>query len=181
MTLSEGYNGLTAHAAGLAVEAYFDPGRYDRELRLIWNRNWVYVCRGTEVAGARAYRSFELGDQSVLLVRGEDGVLRGFHNTCRHRAGQLVRDVQNTSQSFIREMERAADASPEATPYVAPPYVAPHYPPLADVSVAAPVYTETPIPAPHELVTKEAALGPHPGAAAAAAHDGHLHSGEPAP
>jgi sec-independent protein translocase protein TatB len=25
------------------------------------------------------------------------------------RAGQVVRDVQNTSQSFIREMERAAD------------------------------------------------------------------------
>jgi sec-independent protein translocase protein TatB len=27
------------------------------------------------------------------------------------RAGQVVRDVQNTSQSFIREMERAADES----------------------------------------------------------------------
>ncbi|GAC1305874.1 MAG: hypothetical protein NVSMB19_17630 [Vulcanimicrobiaceae bacterium] len=27
------------------------------------------------------------------------------------RAGQAIRDVQNTSQSFIREMERAADAS----------------------------------------------------------------------
>jgi sec-independent protein translocase protein TatB len=25
------------------------------------------------------------------------------------RAGQVVRDVQNTSQSFIREMEKAAD------------------------------------------------------------------------
>jgi hypothetical protein len=37
------------------------------------------------------------------------------------RAGQVMRDVQNTSQSFIREMERAADDTP---PYVPPVYEA---------------------------------------------------------
>ena len=69
------------------------------------------------------------------------------------KVGILVRDVQNTSQSFIREMERAADdrsygtgdisrahliedplAPPPSTPYEAPPYEAhsyepPHYEP----------------------------------------------------
>jgi sec-independent protein translocase protein TatA len=37
------------------------------------------------------------------------------------KAGQVIRDVQNTSQSFIREMERAADDTP---PYVPPVYEA---------------------------------------------------------
>ncbi len=47
------------------------------------------------------------------------------------KAGQAIRDVQNTSQSFIREMERAADVA-DHVPYapetstdhepVAPPY-----------------------------------------------------------
>jgi sec-independent protein translocase protein TatA len=37
------------------------------------------------------------------------------------KAGQVIRDVQNTSQSFIREMERAADDTP---PYVPPKYEA---------------------------------------------------------
>ncbi len=40
------------------------------------------------------------------------------------KAGQVIRDVQNTSQSFIREMERAADDTP---PYIPPPYEAPAY------------------------------------------------------
>ncbi len=40
------------------------------------------------------------------------------------RAGQVVRDVQNTSQTFIREMERAADEAEireHAEPVVTPP------------------------------------------------------------
>jgi sec-independent protein translocase protein TatA len=65
------------------------------------------------------------------------------------KAGMLIRDVQNTSQSFIREMERAADGytPPNYTPpeyntgevsgtaasydyahdYTAPEYTPPHY------------------------------------------------------
>jgi Sec-independent protein translocase protein TatA len=47
----------------------------------------------------------------ALLVFGEDklpGIMR--------QAGRVMREVQNTSQSFIREMERAADVNEPAPP-----------------------------------------------------------------
>jgi sec-independent protein translocase protein TatB len=57
------------------------------------------------------------------------------------KAGNVMRDIQNTSQSFIREMERAADLQDEAAvakssevtpydpvPYEAQPYEAPGEP-----------------------------------------------------
>jgi Rieske 2Fe-2S family protein len=87
-----GYNGLTEHTEGLAAEAYFDPRHYDRELRRIWYRNWVYVGRSSDVARARAFQTFELGDQKIFLVRDDEGVLQGFHNTCRHRGAALCRE-----------------------------------------------------------------------------------------
>jgi len=37
------------------------------------------------------------------------------------RAGQVVREVQNTSQSFIREMERAADEAERAVDHFSEP------------------------------------------------------------
>ncbi len=38
------------------------------------------------------------------------------------KAGKVMREVQNTSQSFVREMERAADIAEAApTPPVTPP------------------------------------------------------------
>jgi glycine betaine catabolism A len=87
-----GYNGLTEHTEGLPADAYFDPRQYERELQRIWYRNWVYVGRSAELGAARAFRTFELGDQRILLVRDDEGVLQGFHNTCRHRGAALCRE-----------------------------------------------------------------------------------------
>src|SRR5579884_1198459 len=58
----------------------------------------------------------------ALLVFGEQklpGIMR--------QAGRVMRDVQNTSQSFIREMERAADLN-EPAPHVDPPHAEPAAP-----------------------------------------------------
>jgi Rieske 2Fe-2S family protein len=94
-----GYNGLTELTEGLPAEAYFDPRHYERELQRIWYRNWIYVCRSSELAARRAFRTFEVGDQKILLVRGDDGVLEGFHNTCRHRGALLCRETEGVLKS----------------------------------------------------------------------------------
>jgi Rieske 2Fe-2S family protein len=87
-----GFNGLTEHTEGLPAEAYFDPRHYERELRGIWYRNWIYVGRSQELPGPRSFRTFEVGTQKVLLVRDEQGTVRAFHNTCRHRGAALCRE-----------------------------------------------------------------------------------------
>ena len=89
---AEAYNGLQQLTPGLPADAYFDARRYELELQRIWYRHWIYVGRSSEVGAPRAFRTFELGDQRLLLVRDEGGVLRGFHNTCRHRGAALCRD-----------------------------------------------------------------------------------------
>lgn len=52
----------------------------------------------------------------ALLVFGEQklpGIMR--------QAGRVMREVQNTSQSFVREMERAADVNEAPRPEPEPP------------------------------------------------------------
>ena len=94
-----GYNGLTELTEGLPAEAYFDPRQYARELQRIWYRNWVYVCLSSEIAERRTFRTFEIGDQKIIVVRGDDGTLKGFHNTCRHRGALLCRESRGTLRS----------------------------------------------------------------------------------
>jgi Rieske 2Fe-2S family protein len=93
------YNGLTELAQGLTADAYFDPRHFERELQRIWFRNWIYVGRSSEVASNRAFRTFEIGDQRILLVRDDSGELRAFHNTCRHRGAQLCRESEGILRS----------------------------------------------------------------------------------
>jgi Rieske 2Fe-2S family protein len=89
-----GYAGLTSPVETLPSAYYFDAAHYQRELTQIWYRNWIYVCRSSDVAGPRSFRTFQLGEQSVLVVRGEDQVARAFHNTCRHRGAALCRNSE---------------------------------------------------------------------------------------
>jgi Rieske 2Fe-2S family protein len=87
-----GYTGLTQLTEGLPAEAYFDPLRYERELQRIWYRNWIYIGRSSELAAKRAFQTFQIGDQKILVLRDDAGRLQAFHNTCRHRGAELCRE-----------------------------------------------------------------------------------------
>jgi glycine betaine catabolism A len=99
MNVQTRYNGLTTLKPGLSADAYYDPHRFQVEMRRIWQRNWVYVGRSSEVANSRSFTTFKLADQNVLLVRDDQGTLRGFHNTCRHRGAQLCTETHGTLRS----------------------------------------------------------------------------------
>ena len=75
----------------LPSHVYFDPAHYQLELEAIWYRTGIYLCRAASLEGPRSYRTFDLGSQQILLLRDEAGILRAFHNTCRHRGSRLCR------------------------------------------------------------------------------------------
>ena len=85
-------NGLKRLERTLPSSWYFDPVQHARELERIWYRHWVYLCRAETVAEVQSYRTFTIGSQPLLVVRGEGGVLRAFYNTCRHRGATLCRE-----------------------------------------------------------------------------------------
>jgi choline monooxygenase len=70
---------------------YVDPEHHAREMADVFGRAWQHVCRADEVAEEGAYATAEVAGEPLVFVRGRDGVLRGFHNVCRHRAGAVVR------------------------------------------------------------------------------------------
>lgn len=83
------YHGLRQIEGTLPASAYLDGGEYQRDLEAIWYRRWIMVCRAADIAEPLAFKVFTVGTQEVLVVRDETGVLRAFHNTCRHRGSQL--------------------------------------------------------------------------------------------
>ena len=95
----EGYSGLTRVEPSLPTHFYLDAEHYEKELRRIWYRNWIYVCRASELDGPRAFRVFDLGSQQILILRGGDGQLKAFHNTCRHRGSVLVQECEGRLRS----------------------------------------------------------------------------------
>ncbi len=94
-----GYVGLTTAVDSLPASFYFDPAHHQLEMTRIWYRNWIYVCRSSDIGAPRTFRTLEVGDQSILVVRGEDRLARAFHNTCRHRGAALCRTSEGRFSS----------------------------------------------------------------------------------
>ncbi len=71
---------------------YTDAQFAMRESRAVFHRNWQILGRTEQVAQPGDYFTTHLVGEPVLVIRGEDGVLRGFFNVCRHRAAPILNE-----------------------------------------------------------------------------------------
>ena len=76
----------------LAAALYSDPTVYEAERKAIFAKSWQLLAHDSQLAAPGDYVAATFAGYPVLAVRGDDGVIRAFHNVCRHRAGPLVKD-----------------------------------------------------------------------------------------
>lgn len=77
-------------ARTLPARCYVDPDFVALERAAVFGASWQLVAHAEQVRGAGDYAVGEVGGVPVLVVRGDEGVLRALHNVCRHRAGPLA-------------------------------------------------------------------------------------------
>ena len=69
---------------------YTSPAIADIEREQVFARSWQFVGRADQVALPGDFLTAEISGEPLIVVRGEDGVLRGFFNVCRHRAAAIL-------------------------------------------------------------------------------------------
>lgn len=74
----------------LGREFYVDGELFAREREIIFARSWILLGRDDQWNAARAFCATEIGGQPIVVLRGDDHRLRGFHNVCRHRGATLL-------------------------------------------------------------------------------------------
>jgi phenylpropionate dioxygenase-like ring-hydroxylating dioxygenase large terminal subunit len=61
-----------------------------RELDRMWSRTWQMACHVTQVPAVGDHVLYEIGDDSLVVVRSTPDEIRALHNSCLHR-GNLLR------------------------------------------------------------------------------------------
>lgn len=97
----ETHLGLKKMELGLPARWYYDQAQYSYEMTNIWEKGWIYVCHESALPDPLTYRTFEIGDQNIVIVRGSDGALRAFHNACPHRGSILCKERQGKLKSKL--------------------------------------------------------------------------------
>ena len=91
-------------ALTLPGEAYGSPEVFAWEQAHLFEGSWTCVGRTADLdlASPGDQVALQVGRQSFLLVRGDDMVVRVFHNVCRHRGHELLGVGEHRNQRGIR-------------------------------------------------------------------------------
>lgn len=86
----------------LSADLYTSEDIYRRELETLWANTWLLVGRESDLEKPGDYFLFEMEalSLSVVVIKGSDGRIRGFHNVCAHRGARLCHRKQGTIKAL---------------------------------------------------------------------------------
>jgi len=86
----------------LPGRAYTDDSVFAREQERIFEAMWNCVARADDLPAPGAFRTVQIGRESILLTRARDRSIHAFFNVCRHRGARLCTEASGTLQRAIR-------------------------------------------------------------------------------
>lgn len=88
-------------SAALPGYLYSDPAVLEREKQRIFYASWQVVAHESELPNPGDYACVTIVDQSLFVLRGNDGAVRAFFNVCQHRAHELLQGKGNVKSVIV--------------------------------------------------------------------------------
>ncbi len=86
----------------LPADAFLSVDIFTREQQQIFLNRWLCLARADEFSKPGDFRVRQIGSESVIVVRGNDGQIRAHLNLCRHRGTRLCEMEQGTFANTIQ-------------------------------------------------------------------------------
>jgi choline monooxygenase len=84
-------------ASTIPADWYVDPRFHHLDREHVLARSWQLVGHASQLPQPGSMFCLAVAGEPILLVRGDDGQVRGFFNVCRHRGGPLALQDGNVS------------------------------------------------------------------------------------
>ena len=90
MNVTDWPSGWNFDPHGIGVARYTDPAFMRLEYERLWSRVWQVAARLDEIPEVGDYTTYEIGDQSLVVVRVDESTIKAYHNVCPHRGTALA-------------------------------------------------------------------------------------------
>lgn len=84
---------------GLARESYISENILSQEWSKVFLKNWSFAGTVNDVINNGDYMCVLHGKNSLVIIRDHQGILKAFHNICRHRGTVLLKGKGNISET----------------------------------------------------------------------------------
>jgi phenylpropionate dioxygenase-like ring-hydroxylating dioxygenase large terminal subunit len=87
---------------GLPAWTYHSQAMLDLEIQGLFRTHWQIAGHVSDLPQPGDFLTFDVADDRALIVRGEDGLVRGFHNLCRHRGSRVTAEERgHCKRAFV--------------------------------------------------------------------------------
>ena len=83
----------------ITSDRYFSKDFMQKEWDNMWTKVWLIAGREIQIKEPGDYIVHDLITESVIIVRQDDGSIKGFYNSCAHRGQRLV-NFDSSQDSF---------------------------------------------------------------------------------
>ena len=95
----------------LPGNTYVDEDIFRKEQERIFEQMWFCAVRSEDLAKPGAYKTVQIGRESVIVTRNRKGAIRAYYNICRHRGVEPV-----ILGPFLAKVDKAYGALPAQRP-----------------------------------------------------------------
>ncbi len=85
----------------LPATRYYDPGQFKLEVDQIFKRVPLMLAASSELAKPGDYKTMTAVGMPILLIRGQDSVVRAFINSCSHRGTNVAVEPYGNTKRFM--------------------------------------------------------------------------------
>jgi len=79
-------------------DVYSDPDVFQDEREKLFNKIWRLACHESELSKPGDFRTIDHVGTPLIVIRGVDGVVRTFVNTCSHRGAKIIHELSGNAE-----------------------------------------------------------------------------------
>ncbi|WP_375259682.1 SRPBCC family protein [Citreimonas sp.] len=94
---------LARRSTGFSLERQFytEPAVFAADLDHIFYCDWLFAAPACQLTKTGSYLRLRIGAYNVIVVKGADGAIRAFHNSCRHRGSTLCQATEGQVAKLV--------------------------------------------------------------------------------
>jgi glycine betaine catabolism A len=89
------------HGHTLPREFYLNPEFFQIDMENLFYKEWLFAGHDCEIKKPGDYFTLQIGDYPVVVVRTRSGVIRAFHNSCRHRGSRVCATERGSAVRLV--------------------------------------------------------------------------------
>lgn len=85
----------------ISTDRYCNKDFAEQEWQKVWKRSWTCAGRARDIQEPGEWFKYDLGRESMIVVRQRNKSIKAFYNACQHRGRLLVTEDFGRNYSFV--------------------------------------------------------------------------------